>query len=127
MMRLLLFLLVGLCIAANGWAELPSAGEGTIRMALASGKPTVIDLGARTCIPCKKMAPILETMSREYQGKAHVLFVDVHESQDLAKKFRVQMIPTQIFFDIKGAEIKRHMGFMDKTEIVKELKAAGLK
>lgn len=127
MMRLVLFLSLVLGMAGNGWAELPSAGEGTIRMALASGKPTVVDLGARTCIPCKKMAPILERLSREYQGEAHVLFVDVHESQDLAKKFRVQMIPTQIFFDARGTEIKRHMGFMDKPDIVKELKAAGLK
>jgi thioredoxin 1 len=37
------------------------------------------------------------------------------------------MIPTQIFFNSQGKEIKRHIGFMDKADIVKELKAAGLK
>ena len=37
------------------------------------------------------------------------------------------MIPTQIFFDAKGKEVKRHMGFMEKADILKELKAAGLK
>jgi thioredoxin 1 len=113
--------------AATAHAELPSAAAAVINRSLSSGKPTVIDLGARTCIPCKKMAPILEALSNEYRGKAGVLFIDVHDDQSSAQKFRVQMIPTQIFFDTKGKEVKRHIGFMDKPEIVKELKAAGLK
>lgn len=108
-------------------AELPSATAITVNQALSSGKPTVIDLGARTCIPCKKMAPILESLSGEYRGKASVLFIDVHEDEAAAKKFRIQMIPTQIFFNAQGKEVKRHMGFMDKADILKELKNAGLK
>jgi thioredoxin 1 len=108
-------------------AELPGATAAAVSQALSSGKPTVIDLGARTCIPCKKMAPILETLSGEYRSKANVLFIDVHEDQDAAKKFRVQMIPTQIFFNAQGKEVKRHIGFMDKSDILKELKVAGLK
>ncbi len=108
-------------------AELPSSNQTTIRAALSSGKPTVADFGARTCIPCKKMAPILEELSRELKGKANVTFTDVWATPELAKEYRVQMIPTQIFFDAKGREIKRHMGFIDKADILKELKAAGLK
>jgi thioredoxin 1 len=73
------------------------------------------------------MAPILESLSSEYRGKAGVLFIDVHEDQDAARRFRVQMIPTQIFFDVKGNEISRHMGFLDKEALLKGLKAAGLK
>jgi thioredoxin 1 len=114
-------------IATTAHAELPSATALSINQALSSGKPTVIDLGARTCIPCKKMAPILESLSGEYRGKASVLFIDVHEDQAAAQRFRVQMIPTQIFFNAQGKEVKRHMGFMDKSEIVKELKVTGLK
>ena len=108
-------------------AELPSAPKTVVNQVLVSGKPTVIDLGARTCIPCKKMAPILEGLAKEYQGKANVLFIDVHEDSAAADRFRVRMIPTQVFFDAKGKEVKRHIGFMDKAEIVKELKTAGLK
>lgn len=114
-------------LATSAHAELPSASASTVNQVLTSGKPAVIDLGARTCIPCKKMAPILESMSNEYRGKASVLFIDVHDDQDAAKRFKVQMIPTQIFFDAKGKEVKRHIGFMDKPDILKELKAAGLK
>jgi len=98
-----------------------------VNQTLVSGKPTLIDLGARTCIPCKKMAPILEGLSGEYQGKANILFIDVHKDSAAADRFKIRMIPTQIFFDAKGQEVKRHIGFMDKAAILKELKAAGLK
>ncbi|MFZ4857028.1 MAG: thioredoxin family protein [Desulfuromonadaceae bacterium] len=108
-------------------AELPSAIDTAVKQALSSGKPTVIDLGARTCIPCKKMAPILYGLNQELNGKAHVLFIDVRENKAAAEKFRVQMIPTQIFFDAQGKEVKRHIGFIDKNDILKELKTAGLK
>ncbi len=73
------------------------------------------------------MAPILESLSGEYRNRASVLFIDVHEDQAAASRFKVQMIPTQIFFDAQGKEVKRHIGFMDKAAIVKELKAAGVK
>ncbi len=118
---------VTLILAATAFAELPSAKDATVRQALASGKPTVIDLGARHCIPCKKMAPILESLASEYRGRASVMFIDVHEDQATADKFHIQMIPTQIFFNSQGKEVKRHIGFMDKADIVRELKAAGLK
>ena len=122
------FIAFALILAAStAHAELPSASDAAVKRALASGKPTVIDLGARQCIPCKKMAPILESLSGEYRGKATVLFIDVREDQDAAEKFRIQMIPTQIFFNAHGKEVKRHTGFIDKGDILKELKALGLK
>ena len=123
--QVLVFLLA-LTAAGTACAELPSAKEVTVKQALSSGKPTVIDLGARSCIPCKKMAPILEALAGEYRSKATVLFIDVHEDQAAARKFGVQMIPTQIFFDAKGKEVTRHMGFMDKADILNALKKAGM-
>lgn len=125
-MRLLTAFML-LFLATTARAELPVATAAVVKQSLSSGKPTIIDLGARTCIPCKKMAPILESLSGEYRGKASVLFIDVHEDQAAAQKFRVQMIPTQIFFNAQGKEVKRHIGFMDKADIVKELKATGLR
>ena len=116
-----------LFFAATAQAELPSASEAAIKKALSSGQPTVIDLGARSCIPCKKMAPILEEMAATYQGKANILFIDVHEDRKAASSFGIQMIPTQIFFAANGKEVKRHVGFMDRPALLKELQAAGLK
>ena len=123
------FLMVAgfLLLAGMARAELPSASDAAVRQALASGKPAVIDLGARSCTSCKKMAPILESLAAEYRGRAGVLFIDVHENGAAARQFKVQLIPTQIFFDAQGQEVKRHIGFMDKPEIVKELKALGVK
>lgn len=120
-------IVAALMLAATVHAELPSASDAVVKRALASGRPTVIDLGARTCIPCKMMAPILESLSAEHRNKANVLFIDVREDQSAARKFRVQMIPTQVFFNARGKEVKRHIGAMEKAEIVKELKAAGLR
>ena len=120
-----LILLLMSVVAAH--AELPSTPASAITQALASGKPTVVDLGARTCNPCKQMAPILESLAGEYRGRANVLFVDVYEDSAAGSRFKVRMIPTQIFFNQQGKEVKRHIGFMGKAEIVKELQSAGLK
>lgn len=117
-------LLVGLTATAH--AELPSATAADIAHALGSGHPTVIDVGARTCIPCRKMAPILESLAATYRDKASVLFVDLHEDEATARTLRVQMIPTQIFFDAQGQEVKRHIGFMDEQAILANLKTLGV-
>ena len=126
MKRLLTVLLLVLTASVAG-AELPSASDTEATKALASGRPTVIDLGARTCIPCKQMAPILEELAGTYRGQANVLFIDVREDNAAAKRFSIQMIPTQIFFDGKGKEVSRHIGFMDRPDLLKGLQAAGLK
>lgn len=116
-----------LLAATTARAELPSAPAAAINQALVSGRPTVIDLGARSCLQCKKMAPILESLAGEHRGKANVLFIDVSKDSAAADRFRVRMIPTQIFFDAKGKEVKRHVGFMDRGDLVRELKGAGLR
>lgn len=126
-MRSVIAILALLLPALSFAAELPSANDATIRAALASGKPTVADFGARTCIPCKKMAPILAELQVELKGRGNVLFTDVWASPGLAQYYRVQMIPTQVFFNAQGKEIKRHMGFMEKADILKELKTLGMK
>ena len=64
------------------------------------------------------MAPILEQLEKEYKGRANVIFVDVWQDNKIGGQFRVQMIPTQIFFDAKGKESSRHIGFMDRQPII---------
>jgi thioredoxin 1 len=121
---LFLGLLAGLTACVQ--AEPPGANGAQIRAALASGRPTLIDLGARHCVPCKRMAPILESLAATYQGKANVLFVDVETDLDTAHSLGLQLIPTQVFFDAQGAEVKRHVGFMDEVALVEGLKALGV-
>jgi thioredoxin 1 len=75
-------------------------------------------LGAKKCIPCKMMAPILEELQEEYAGLASIVFIDVWEHREQAQRFGIRGIPTQIFYDTQGKEIKRHVGFLDKKSIV---------
>jgi thioredoxin 1 len=78
---------------------------------------TIVDLGAKTCIPCKMMVPILEELKEEYKGRAEVIFIDVWEDRSKVKEFNLISIPTQIFYNKKGQEVYRHMGFLDKESI----------
>lgn len=126
-MRWLLTVVCLLLLAGTAFAELPSGNQFTIQAALASGRPTLVDFGARSCIPCKKMAPILEQLEKEYRGRANVIFIDVWKDNKVAVPYRVQMIPTQIFFDAKGKEAGRHIGFMDRQPIIDTFKKLGVK
>jgi len=91
------------------------------------GMVTMIDLGAKKCIPCKMMAPIMERMEKKYEGRAAIVFIDVWENREQARRFGIRGIPTQIFFDADGQEVTRHLGFMPEEEIVKILSRLGVK
>ena len=91
------------------------------------GTVTLIDLGAKKCIPCKMMAPILEKMEKVYKGKAAVVFIDVWEHREQAQRFRIRAIPTQIFYDKNGKEVYRHVGFLAEKNIVAQLEKMGVK
>jgi thioredoxin 1 len=96
-------------------------------LAFRTGKVTVLDVGAATCTPCKMMKPIFEELEKEYQGKANILLLQIADYPDIAKKYQIQVIPTQIFFDEKGNEKSRHVGFFPKEEIIKKIKELGVK
>ncbi|MBK5202269.1 MAG: thioredoxin [Prolixibacteraceae bacterium] len=70
---------------------------------LKSEKPVVVDFGAEWCGPCKMIAPIIEELSKDYEGRVVVGKVDVDESSEVAGKYGIRNIPTVLFF--KGGEI----------------------
>lgn len=92
----------------------------------AKGVVTMVDLGAKKCIPCKMMAPILAKLEKAYKGKAAIVFIDVWENKEQAPRFKVRAIPTQIFFNEKGKEVFRHVGFFDEKSIVEQLNRMGI-
>ena len=79
------------------------------------GLPFVIDFGSDSCIPCKQMAPVLETLHEDFQGKAIVHFVDVWKNKTAANDFPVSVIPTQVFFNTDGTP------FVPSEELEKEI------
>jgi len=93
------------------------------------GLVNMVDFGAKTCIPCKMMEPILEELHKEYKDVVAIVFVDVsvRYQLDIARKYEIRALPTQIFFDENGKEVYRHEGFMDKQSIVKQLNAMGVR
>jgi thioredoxin len=64
--------------------------------------PAVIDFYADWCAPCRKVAPIMDKLAKEYDGKLHIYKIDVDDEQKLAAVFRVQSIPSVLFTPVNG-------------------------
>ncbi len=115
------------CIVLAASAGSFAAGTEGVPEAPVPGKVTMVDIGAKKCIPCKMMAPIMEELEKEYKDKAAIVFIDVWENPGAGDKYGIQLIPTQIFYDAQGKEMSRHEGFMEKAAIVAELQKLGVK
>ena len=103
-----------------------SVGDGSSLAEPRGGLPTLIDLGAGQCIPCKKMAPILEELKNEYRGRLEVIFLDVWQDRSAGQRYGIQLIPTQIFYDAAGRELGRHEGFIGKEDILNTFRRLGV-
>lgn len=98
----------------------------TERVAEDQALPVLMDLGAARCPNCKRMTVILEDLKKTYAGKLDVTFIDVFENAELARKHKISLIPTQIFFDAAGEELFRHEGFYGKEDILAKWKELGV-
>ncbi len=120
----------GVLYAKNRKSEATASGNTasspTPAASSTAGLPKLLDLGATKCIPCKMMAPILEELKKTYAGKLDVVFIDVWEKPDEAKQYKINLIPTQIFFDAAGKERFRHEGFFSKEDILAKWKELGV-
>jgi len=89
--------------------------------------PKLLDFGRGKCIPCKKMAPVLQELSEEYKDRVIIKIIEIDQESELTTANRIRLIPTQIFFDAKNQEVLRHEGFMDKEQIKKVFEKMGVK
>jgi len=89
--------------------------------------PTLLEFGRGTCIPCKRMKPILEELMKEYEGKAVIRIVNIDQEKELTQQNKIMMIPTQVFYDTTGKEAFRHVGFFEKDSVKTHLQALGVK
>jgi len=87
------------------------------------GGMAMVDFWAEWCGPCKMAAPVIEELSKEYEGKVMVAKVDVDAEPDLAGKFGVMSIPTVVLLR-DGKEIARQVGFAGKPGYVQLLQKA---
>lgn len=98
-----------------------------VQRALAAGKPTVVEFGANACASCREMKPVLEALRREHGERIAVVEVDLiaqkHEA-DYIRRYRIALMPTQVFFDAQGRETGRNMGKISGAEILARLEGS---
>ena len=94
-------------------------------MVLKSSLPVLVDFWAEWCGPCRMVAPIVEELAKDLDGKLAVCKVDVDANPKLAEKYGIQSIPALLVF--KGGELaKTLVGYKPKPEIAKALSEAGV-
>ncbi|MCL5103890.1 MAG: thioredoxin family protein [Armatimonadetes bacterium] len=98
--------------------------KGAVKVAKAL--PRLLDLGSTKCIPCKMMTTVLDELAKDYGGKLKVEFIDVQKNPKMAQKYKVSSIPTQVFYDEKGREFFRHVGYYPKDEVLAAFKKHGI-
>jgi thioredoxin 1 len=72
--------------------------------------PKVIDFSATWCGPCKRIAPLVDQLEREYHGRVDFQKVDIDQNRQLAGRYKIRAVPTFVFFDANGRVVNRIEG-----------------
>ncbi len=85
-------------------------------------KPLVIDFWAEWCGPCRTIAPIVDELAAEYEGRVNIGKCDVDSNDDIVATFRVRNIPTIVFFK-NGEQVDKHVGAISKNDLKAKIDA----
>lgn len=99
------------------------AGDTFEAEVIQSNVPVLVDFSATWCGPCQKLAPLIDELAADYEGKAKVVKIDVDNSQDIATKYGVMSVPTIVL--LNGGEIvNKWIGFTPKQTLAEALDGA---
>lgn len=89
---------------------------------ISSGEPVVIDFWAEWCGPCRMVAPLIDELSKEYEGKVKIGKCDVDSNDEVAAEFKVRNIPTVIFIK-DGKVVDKQVGATTKAALEEKVKS----
>ena len=89
---------------------------------MATELPIVLDFSAAWCGPCKQLAPIIEELSQEYEGRIAVAKCDIEEADDLTMEYGIRNVPTVIFIK-DGKIVDKFVGSKSKGEVQAKFEA----
>ena len=104
-------------------AELPPAA----RVLQPGEKVAFLELGSVGCKPCEAMKPVMRAVEDRYPDRVEVVFHDVKKDPATAGKYKVRLIPTQVFLRDDGSEFFRHEGFFGEADVVAVLERMGVR
>ena len=87
-----------------------------------SAVPVLVDFGAEWCGPCRALAPIVEELANEYQGRLKVGAVDIDKARGVATQFSIMSVPTILLFKA-GRQVDKVIGLQRKAELKKRIDA----
>ena len=85
-----------------------------------SSQPVVVDLWAEWCMPCRMIAPIIEELAQEYDGKVKFGKLNVDENRNIALRYSIQAIPTLLIFK-DGQLVQKIIGLRSKADLKREI------
>ena len=90
---------------------------------LESGKPVVIDFWAPWCGPCRSIAPIIEELAANYEGRAIIGKYNVDDGDELSVEYGIRNIPTLLLFDKEGNMVDKHVGTITHDALTAKIDA----